>query len=272
MFSEEQIERYSRHIILKEVGVKGQKKLLNSRVLIIGVGGLGAPAALYLAAAGIGTLGIADADSVDMSNLQRQVIHHTADIGTPKVLSGMKKMAAINPDIRIVPYQTWVKAENILDIIRDYDFIIDGSDSFATKFLINDACVLSGKPYSHCGVLGFSGQTMTVLPGESACCRCIFHEPPPPDATPTCAQAGVLGVLPGLFGTIQATEAIKYLLGKGELLTNRLLFLDALEMRFQELNLERNTNCALCGDSPTITEIRDQTEAMTACDLGQEGH
>jgi len=267
MFTEDQIERYSRHIILKEVGGKGQKKLLNSRVLIIGVGGLGAPVALYLAAAGIGTIGIADADCVEVSNLQRQVIHHTTDVGRAKVLSARDKMTAINPDIQVITYQTWIQADNILDIISDYDFIIDGTDSFATKFLINDACVLAGKPYSHCGVLGFSGQTITVLPRKSACCRCIFREPPPPDSLPTCAQAGVIGVLPGLFGTIQATEAIKYLLDKGELLTDRLLFLDALEMRFQELNLERRSDCPLCGDAPSITEVRDQLEAMTLCDL-----
>lgn len=269
MFSEEQIERYSRHMILKEVGGKGQKKLLNSRVLIIGVGGLGSPVALYLAAAGIGTIGIADADSVEISNLQRQVIHHTTDVGKAKVLSARDKMMAINPDIKVVPYQTWIEADNILDIIANYDFIIDGTDSFASKFLINDACVLAGKPFSHCGVLGFSGQTITVLPRESACCRCIFHEPPPPDSTPSCSQAGVIGVLPGLFGTIQAMEAVKYLLGKGELLTDRLLFLDALEMRFQELKLERRKDCAVCGDAPSITQVRDQLEAMTLCDLGK---
>lgn len=269
MFTEEQIERYSRHIILKEVGGKGQKKLLNSRVLIIGVGGLGAPAALYLAAAGIGTIGIADADRVEISNLQRQVIHFTPDVGKPKVVSAKEKMTAINPDIRVVTHPTWVQADNILDIIGDYDFIIDGTDSFATKFLINDACVLADKPYSHCGVLGFSGQTITVLPRVSACCRCLFREPPPPDTVPSCAQAGVIGVLPGLFGTIQATEAVKYLLGKGELLTDRLLFLDALEMRFQELNLARKPDCPLCGDVPTITAVRNQVEAMTLCDLGK---
>ncbi len=269
MLTEAQIERYSRHIILREIGGKGQKILFNSRVLIIGVGGLGAPVALYLAAAGIGTIGIADADAVEISNLQRQVIHHTTDVGKAKVLSARDKMTAINPEVEVIPHHTWVRADNILSIIKDYDFIIDGTDSFATKFLINDACVLAGKPYSHCGVLGFSGQTLTVLPGQSACCRCIFREPPPPELVPSCAQAGVIGVLPGLFGTIQATEAIKYLLSKGELLTDRLLFVDALEMRFQEIALERRNDCALCGDAPTITELRDQSEAMTLCDLGK---
>ena len=197
MLTEEQIERYSRHIMLKEVGGKGQKKLLNGRVLIIGAGGLGSPIALYLAAAGVGTIGIADADIVDLSNLQRQIAHHTRDIGMPKVESAKAKMVAMNPDVTVNTYQTWVSAANIADIMRDYDFVIDGTDNFAAKFLINDACVLAGKPYSHGGILQFDGQTMTVKPGESACYRCIFPTPPPKDAIPTCSQAGVIGVLPG---------------------------------------------------------------------------
>lgn len=269
MFSEEQIERYSRHIILKEVGGKGQKKLLAGRVLIIGAGGLGAPIALYLAAAGVGTIGIADADCVDLSNLQRQVIHFTPDIGKPKVLSAKEKMEAINPDVKVIPYQCWVSAENIMEMIRDYDFIIDGTDNFAAKFLINDACVLARKPYSHGGILRFDGQTLTVLPGESTCYRCIFPAPPPKDAIPTCSQAGVIGVLPGVLGTIQATEAIKFLLGQGDLLTGRLLTYDALRMRFREVPLRRNPNCPICGESPTITELRDEIEAMNVCDLDQ---
>lgn len=267
MFTEQQIERYSRHIILKEVGGKGQKKLLDGRVLIIGAGGLGAPIALYLAAAGVGTIGIADADCVDLSNLQRQVIHFTPDIGKPKVLSAKEKMEAINPDVKVVPYETWVGADNILEMVRDYDFVIDGTDNFAAKFLINDACVMAGKPYSHGGILSFFGQTITVLPGESTCYRCVFPKPPPKDAIPTCSQAGVIGVLPGVLGTIQATEAIKFLLGKGELLSNRLLTYDALEMRFREVPLSRNPRCPLCGETPTITELRDEVDAMTVCDL-----
>jgi molybdopterin/thiamine biosynthesis adenylyltransferase len=269
VFTEQQVERYSRHIILKEVGGKGQKKLLDGRVLIIGAGGLGSPIALYLAAAGVGTIGIADADCVDLSNLQRQVIHFTADIGKPKVDSAREKMEAINPDVKVVTYQRWVGADNILEMVREYDFVIDGTDNFAAKFLINDACVMAGKPYSHGGILSFFGQTITVLPGESTCYRCVFPKPPPKDAIPTCSQAGVIGVLPGVLGTIQATEAIKFLLGKGELLTNRLLTYDALEMRFREVALSRNPRCPLCGEAPTILELRDEVEAMTVCDLKQ---
>jgi molybdopterin-synthase adenylyltransferase len=268
VFTDEQIERYSRHIILKEVGGKGQKKLLAGKVMIIGAGGLGAPIALYLAAAGVGTIGIADADTVDLSNLQRQVIHHTPDIGKPKVESAREKMEAINPDVKVVTYQTWVTAGNILEIIGDYDFVIDGTDNFAAKFLINDACVLAGKPYSHGGILRFDGQTITVLPGQSTCYRCIFNAPPPREAIPTCSQAGVIGVLPGVLGTIQATEAIKFLLGQGELLTNRLLTYDALRMRFREVPLRRNGNCPVCGEAPTITELRDEVEAMNVCEIG----
>lgn len=267
MFTEEQLERYSRHIILKEVGGKGQKKLLDGKVLIIGAGGLGAPIALYLAAAGVGTIGIADADNVDLSNLQRQVIHFTADIGKAKVESAREKMAAINPDVRVITYPTWINAANILGIIAAYDFIIDGTDNFAAKFLINDACVLAGKPYSHGGILSFFGQTITILPGESTCYRCVFPKPPPKDAIPTCSQAGVIGVLPGVLGTLQATEAIKFLLGKGELLSNRLLTYDALEMRFREVKLRRNPNCPICGTAPTITALHDELEALNACDL-----
>jgi molybdopterin/thiamine biosynthesis adenylyltransferase len=270
VFTEQQIERYSRHIILKEVGGKGQKKLLDGRVLIIGAGGLGSPIALYLAAAGVGTIGIADADCVDLSNLQRQVIHQTADVGKPKVVSAREKMEAINPDVKVVTYQRWVGADNILEMIADYDFVIDGTDNFAAKFLINDACVLAGKPYSHGGILAFFGQTITVLPGESTCYRCVFPKPPPRDAIPTCSQAGVIGVLPGVLGTLQATEAVKFLLGKGELLTGRLLTYDALEMRFREVPLKRNPRCPICGEAPSITELRDEVEAFNVCDLKEK--
>jgi molybdopterin/thiamine biosynthesis adenylyltransferase len=269
MFSEEQIERYSRHIILKEVGGKGQKRLLDGKVLIIGAGGLGAPIALYLAAAGVGTIGIVDADAVDLSNLQRQVIHFTPDIGTPKVESAADKMRAINPDVTVNTYQTWVNAANIAEIIAGYDFVIDGTDNFAAKFLINDACVLGGKPYSHGGILQFVGQTLTVLPGESACYRCIFPTPPPKDAIPTCSQAGVIGVLPGVLGTIQATEAIKFLLGKGRLLSDRILMYDALEMTFRNVAIKRNASCPICGEQPTITELRDELDAVNVCDMSQ---
>ncbi|UFS69168.1 molybdopterin-synthase adenylyltransferase MoeB [Geomonas sp. RF6] len=267
--TEDQITRYSRHILLKEVGGKGQRKLLNGKVLIIGAGGLGAPIALYLAAAGVGQIGIADADEVDLSNLQRQVIHFTPDVGKAKVLSAKEKMLAINPDLNVKTYQEWVSAANIREMIEEYDFVIDGTDNFAAKFLINDACVLAGKPYSHGGILQFDGQTMTVKPGESACYRCIFPDPPPKEAIPTCSQAGVIGVLPGVLGTLQATEAIKFLLGAGDLLTGRLLTYSALRMRFREIPVKKSAKCPICGDNPTITELHDELEAMTVCDLEQ---
>jgi thiazole biosynthesis adenylyltransferase ThiF len=262
-----QIERYSRHIILKEVGGKGQQKLFDGKVLIIGAGGLGAPVALYLAAAGVGTIGIVDADDVDLSNLQRQVIHFTADIGKPKVESAREKMQAINPDVKVITYKEWVTAANINSIIADYDFIIDGTDNFAAKFLINDACVLAGKPYSHGGILQFVGQTITILPGQSPCYRCLFPQPPPKDAIPTCSQAGVIGVLPGVIGSIQATEAIKFLLGKGDLLAGRILMYDALGMKFRNVDIKRNPSCPICSEHPTITELKDEVDAMTVCDL-----
>jgi molybdopterin-synthase adenylyltransferase len=261
--TETQTERYSRHIILKEVGVKGQQKLLDSKVLIIGTGGLGSPISLYLTAAGIGTIGIADADNVDLSNLQRQVIHFTPDIGKPKVISAREKMEAINPDVQVRTYHEWINAANIMGIISDYDFVIDGTDNFAAKFLINDACVLAGKPFSHGGILQFVGQTITVLPGTSTCYRCIFPAPPPKDALLPCSKAGVFGVLPGVIGSIQATEAIKFLLEQGNLLTGRILKYDALGMKFRVVTINRNPKCPACGENPTITEIRDELDALT---------
>jgi molybdopterin-synthase adenylyltransferase len=269
--NDQQVERYSRHILLKEVGGKGQKKLLAGRVLIIGAGGLGAPIALYLAAAGVGTIGIADADDVHISNLQRQVIHFTPDIGKPKVESAREKMIAINPDVTVHAYREWVSVANINDIIADYDFVIDGTDNFAAKFLINDACVLAGKPYSHGGILQFFGQTLTVRPGQSACYRCLFPSPPPKDAIPTCAQAGVFGVLPGVIGTIQATEAIKFLLGIGKLLDDRILMYDANDMEFRTVDIRKNTRCPICGEHPTITELKDGLDALYVCDLESRG-
>ena len=266
-FSNDQLERYSRHIILKEIGAKGQKKLLNGKVLIIGTGGLGAPAAMYLAAAGVGTIGLVDNDVVDLSNLQRQIIHQTKDVGKPKVISGAETINEMNPDVKVVSYQEWVSASNILDIIKDkdYDFIIDGTDNFPAKFLINDACVLSKKPFSHGGIIRFQGQTMTYLPGEGPCYRCVFLNPPPVDAVPTCRQAGVLGVMGGIIGTIQATEALKYLLGIGELLNGYLLTFNALTMEFRKVKLPVNTNCKVCSDKATITELIDYEQA--ACDM-----
>ena len=261
-FSNEQLERYSRHIILKEVGVKGQKKLLNAKVLIIGAGGLGAPAALYLAAAGVGTIGIADADEVDLSNLQRQVIHTTPDIGKPKVESARETMEAINPDVKVVTYHDFIAADNIMDIIADYDFILDGTDNFPAKFLINDACVMASKPFCHAGIIRFQGQLMTYVPGQGPCYRCVFKNPPPKDAVPTCKQAGVIGAMAGVIGCLQAMEAIKYITGAGDLLTGYLLTYDALKMDFRKIRLPgRDVHCGVCGDEPTITELIDYEQA-----------
>jgi molybdopterin/thiamine biosynthesis adenylyltransferase len=266
-FTNEQMERYSRHIILKEVGVKGQKKLMAGRILIIGVGGLGAPAAMYLAAAGVGVIGLADADAVDLSNLQRQIIHTTKDVGKPKVLSGRETIMAMNPDVEAVAYQERVNAQNIADIIRDrdYDFVLDATDNFPVKFLINDACVRLRKPFSHAGIIRFQGQLMTYLPGQGPCYRCVFHNPPPAGAVPTCRQAGVLGVMGGIIGTLQATEALKYLLGMDGLLNGYLLTYDALAMEFRKIRLKSNSGCPVCGETPSITALIDYEEP--ACEL-----
>ncbi len=269
-FTNEQLERYSRHIILKEIGVKGQKKLLDSKVLIIGAGGLGAPAALYLAAAGVGTIGIADADTVDLSNLQRQVIHTTADIGRRKAESAAETMRAINPDVKVNTYYEFVNSSNIAELIRDYDFILDGTDNFPAKFLINDACVMAGKPFSHAGIIRFKGQLMTVIPGEGPCYRCIFRNPPPKDAVPTCKEAGVIGAMAGVIGSLQAMEAVKYLTGVGELLVGYLLTYDALKMEFRKIKLPpRGKGCAVCSDEPQITELTDYEQA--SCEWKPEG-
>ena len=253
-----QTERYSRHIAMKEVGAEGQKKLLGARVLVIGAGGLGSPVAMYLAAAGVGTIGIADADEVDLSNLQRQIIHRTADAGKPKVLSAKETMEAMNPDVKVIPYRMFITGENILDIIKDYDFIIDATDNFQSKFLINDACVMAKKPFSHAGIIRFQGQLMTYVPGQGPCYRCIFKEPPPKDAVPSCKQEGVIGAAAGVIGSLQAMEAIKYILGIGELLTGYLLTYDGLEMQFRKVKLPSDTHsCPVCGDHPTITGLID---------------
>ncbi|WP_431736004.1 HesA/MoeB/ThiF family protein [Cellulosispirillum alkaliphilum] len=264
-FTEEQLERYSRHILLKDVGIEGQEKILGAKVLVIGAGGLGAPATLYLAAAGVGTLGVVDGDTVDLSNLQRQVIHFTADVGNAKVRSAQDKVHALNPDVKVITYKEFAFSHNIREIIRDYDFVVDGTDSFASKFLINDACVMEGKPFSHGGILRFTGQTMTVLPGKSACYRCVFSAPPPKDAVPTCSQAGVLGAIAGMLGTIQAAETLKFITGAGEPLTDKLLTFDALGMDFRKVSLKRRNTCPVCGENPTISELVD--EEQPACDL-----
>jgi molybdopterin/thiamine biosynthesis adenylyltransferase len=256
--TDRQIERYNRHIILEQVGGAGQEKLLSSSVLIIGAGGLGSPAALYLAAAGIGTIGIVDGDNVELSNLQRQIIHSTADVGVDKVKSARAGMLALNPEMKVKTYKQRAKAENIRKIIREYDFVIDATDNFAAKFLINDACYFERKPFSHAGVLRFDGQLMTVLPGETTCYRCVFNGPPPADAVLSCSQAGILGVLPGVVGSLQATEAIKYLIGLGDLLTGTLLTYNALSMDFRKVQLKRNPNCPLCGENPKIIELKDE--------------
>ena len=263
----EQLERYSRHIILSQVGGIGQKKILSSKVLIIGTGGLGSPAAMYLAAAGVGHIGLVDYDTVDLSNLQRQIIHQTTDLGKAKIESGRETINAINPDVQVHTYNEQVTSANICDIIRDldYDFIIDGTDNFPAKFLINDACVLLKKSFSHAGIIRFQGQTMTYVPDKSPCYRCIFNELPPKDAIPTCRQAGVLGVMGGVIGTIQATEALKYILGIGELLTGYLLTYDALTMTFRKIKIPHNKKCSICGEQPTITKLVDYEQPT--CDF-----
>ena len=243
--NEQQLRRYKRHTVMKEIGIQGQEKIFASKVLIIGVGGIVSPAALYLAAAGVGTIGLADGDKIDPSNLQRQIIHSTSDIDRLKTISAKERIAAINPDVNVVTYETWVDDSNVADIIKDYDFIIDGTDNFVAKFLINDACVRGKKPFSHGVVMSFVGQTMTYVP-QSTCYRCIFTTPPPIGELPTCAEMGVLGAVMGMLGTIQATEALRYLVGVGELLTNRLLIFDALNMNFRTVKFGKNPECKVC--------------------------
>jgi molybdopterin/thiamine biosynthesis adenylyltransferase len=259
--NKEQSERYSRHIVLTDVGAEGQQRIIEGKVLIVGAGGLGSSVALHLAAAGVGTIGLADDDVVDLSNLQRQVIHFTPDIGKLKVLSAQEKIAQINPDVEVVTYQKKVLTENIIDIIadQDYDFIIDATDNFSAKFLINDACVLTQKPFSHGGVLGFDGQTMTYVPGN-ACYRCIFGQAPSPDVTPEPAKVGVFGVVPGILGTIQAAEALKYLVGNCELLTDRLLIVNVLNMEFRSVKVKKDPQCPVCGSNPTIKKLEDTAQ------------
>ncbi len=254
-FTEEQLVRYSRHIILSEVGGKGQRKIGKARVLLIGAGGLGSPIALYLAAAGIGKMGIIDADTVDLTNLQRQILHHTQDVGRPKVDSAAEKIKDLNPDVEVVTYQKYLDAENALEIYADYDYVIDGTDNFPAKFLINDAAFFSKKPLIHGGILRFDGQLFTIIPGESACYRCIFPELPPQGVVPNCQEAGVLGALAGLIGTLQATEVIKLILGIGNPLTNRILAYHGLETLFREIKIKKSPNCPLCGSNPSITKL-----------------
>lgn len=263
-FTEEELQRYSRHILLQEVGVEGQEKIREGKVLIVGAGGLGAPVALYLAAAGVGTIGIIDGDVVDPSNLQRQVIHFTPDVGRSKVDSAKEKINLVNPNVRVNTYKEFLMADNATDIIKEYDFVVDGTDNFPVKFLINDACVMAGKPFSHGGILRFEGQTFTHLPG-TACYRCLFGFPPPAGAVPTCSQAGVLGAIAGMLGTIQAAETLKYLTGTGELLTDKLLTFNAKTMDFHKIETHRHAGCPLCGENPIVTTLVDHE--LPSCEL-----
>ena len=252
----EQVKRYSRHIIMGDVGSKGQRALLQSKALIVGAGGLGSPSAIYLALAGVGTIGIVDFDVVEISNLQRQILHHTADIGRSKLDSARDNIKAYNPGVNVVSHETRLESHNAREIISQYDLVINGADNFATRYLVNDACYLEGKPLVDGSILIFDGQATVFMPGEG-CYRCLFPAPPPPGMVPNCAEAGVLGALTGLVGSIQATEALKLLLGIGESLSSRLLLIDALSMSFREVRLKRNPSCPLCGDNPTITELID---------------
>jgi molybdopterin/thiamine biosynthesis adenylyltransferase/rhodanese-related sulfurtransferase len=250
--SSQQRERYRRHLVIPEVGEAGQRRLLESKVLLLGVGGLGSPAALYLAAAGVGTLGLVDMDVVDLSNLQRQVLHRQAAIGRAKTASAKEAIAALNPDVQVETYPERLTAENVLQILQGYDLVLDGGDNFPTRYLLNDACVIQKKPNIHGSVARFEGQVTTLLPGQGPCYRCLYPEPPPPELAPSCAEAGVLGVVPGVVGLLQATEAVKLLLGQGELLVGRLLAFDALAAEFTTLRVRRDPTCPVCADGATV--------------------
>ncbi len=251
------LSRYARHLILPEVGMEGQQRLKAARVLCVGAGGLGSPLALYLAAAGIGTLGLVDFDVVDASNLQRQIIHSTRDIGRSKLDSAQEKLLALNPALNVVKHETMLRSENALEILKDYDIVADGTDNFPTRYLVNDACVLTGKPNVYGSIFRFEGQASVFATREGPCYRCLYPEPPPPGLVPNCAEGGVLGILPGLVGVIQATEVIKLILGKGEPLIGRMLLVDSLAMRFRELKLRKDPNCPVCGQNPTVTQLID---------------
>ena len=252
----EQVKRYSRHIIMGDVGSSGQRKLMQSKALIVGAGGLGSPSAVYLALAGVGTIGIVDFDVVDLSNLQRQILHHTNDVGRPKLQSARDNIQAYNPDVNVVMHEARLESDNAMDIVSQYDLVINGADNFATRYLVNDACYLLSKPLVDGSILIFDGQATVFMPGQG-CYRCLFPSPPPPGMVPNCAEAGVLGALTGLVGSIQATEALKLFLGIGESLSSRLVLIDALSMSFREVKLKRNPACPLCGDNPTVTDLID---------------
>jgi adenylyltransferase/sulfurtransferase len=258
--SNDEVLRYSRHLIMPEVGMEGQQKLKAARVLCIGAGGLGSPLALYLGAAGVGTLGVVDFDVVDYTNLQRQIIHTTADVGRKKLDSAAEKLKAINPFLNIRTFETRLSSDNALELFREFDIIADGTDNFPTRYLVNDACVLTGKPNVYGSIFRFEGQASVFAAREGPCYRCLYPEPPPPGLVPSCAEGGVLGILPGLVGVIQATETIKLILGKGEPLIGRLLLVDALGMSFRELKLRKHPDCPACGKNPTVTKLIDYQE------------
>ena len=255
--SNEEVARYSRHLILPEVGMAGQQKLKAARALCIGAGGLGSPVALYLAAAGVGTIGIVDFDEVDYSNLQRQIIHGTPDVGRSKLASARSKLNALNPEVEVVTHEMALSSQNALALFADYDFVVDGTDNFPTRYLVNDACVLSGKPNVYGSIFRFEGQASVFAAADGPCYRCMFPEPPPPGLVPSCAEGGVLGILPGVVGTLQATEAVKLVLGAGEPLVGRFLLFDALKMRFRELKVRKDPDCPVCGEQPTVTGLID---------------
>jgi adenylyltransferase/sulfurtransferase len=256
----EELQRYARHLVMPEVGLEGQQRLKAARVLCVGAGGLGSPVALYLAAAGVGTLGLIDFDVVDASNLQRQILHTTADVGRPKLDSAAEQLRARNPWLRLRPFPTRLTRDNALELLRDFDLVVDGTDNFATRYLVNDACVLLGKPNVYGSIFRFEGQASVFSAPGGPCYRCLYPQPPPPGSVPSCAEGGVLGVLPGLLGVIQATEALKLVLGKGDTLAGRLLLVDALSMRFREVQLARDPACPVCGDHPTVRELIDYQE------------
>lgn len=256
-FTDDQLQRYSRHIILPEVGGKGQKKILNARVFVVGAGGLGCPVGYYLAAAGIGTIGMIDNDTVELSNLQRQIAHSTKTLGVHKVDSAKATFEALNPDVNVVGIKERINKSNIMDLIKDYDIVVDGSDNFPTRYLVNDACVLLKKPLVSGAILKFEGQVTTVLPGEGHCYRCLFEEMPPPGLVPSCQEAGVLGAITGVVGALQATEVLKLVLGKGDVLKNTLLIYDALRTTFRRVKVPKNPACPVCGENPTIKELQD---------------
>ncbi len=259
-FTDEQVLRYSRHIILPEVGGKGQARIAKAKVFIIGAGGLGCPVGYYLTAAGVGTIAMIDDDIVEISNLQRQIAHSMNTLGMPKVESAKKTFEALNPDVNVVALKKRISKDDILDLIRDYDVVVDGSDNFPTRYLVNDACVMAKKPLVSGAILRFEGQVTTIMPGEGPCYRCLFEEPPPPGLVPSCQEAGVLGVLPGVIGGLQATEVLKLILGKGDILKGELLIYSALKTTFRKVKVPKNPSCPMCGEHPSITELMDYND------------